>query len=63
MAMYDDDVRKANEELKNLKANKRLAKMKSDDFVLYTDSADNFDISELGSNFSFGNSYGDSDWN
>jgi hypothetical protein len=60
-AYYDDDVKIAMEELKNQKANKRLAKMKSDDFSLYSDSVDDFDVSELGSNFSFGN-YGDSNW-
>jgi len=31
------------DELKNTKSNKRLAKMKSSDFVLYTSSADDFD--------------------
>jgi len=61
-AYYDDDVKIAMEELKNQKANKRLAKMKADDFSLYSDSVDDFDVSELGSNFSFSN-YGDSDWN
>lgn len=61
---YDDDVKIAMEELKNTKANKKLAKMKSDDFVLYTDTADDFDLSELGSNFGSGvGGFSDDSWN
>jgi hypothetical protein len=61
---YDDDVKIAMEELKNTKANKKLAKMKSDDFVLYTDTADDFDLSELGGNFGSGvGGFSDDSWN
>jgi hypothetical protein len=59
----DKDVLKAMEELKNNKAAKKLARQRPEDFSLYSDSVDDFDVSELGSNFSFGSSYGDSDWN
>jgi|TARA_B100001093_G_C26211641_1_gene752290 ABC-type phosphate/phosphonate transport system substrate-binding protein len=40
---FEDEVSVAMDELKNTKSNKRLAKMKSSDFVLYTSSADDFD--------------------
>jgi hypothetical protein len=55
--MYDEDVAAAMQELelaarrekrKNAKALKNLTKTKSDDFVLYIDRAEDFDLAEIG---------------
>ncbi len=40
---FEDEVSVSMDELKNTKSNKRLGKMKSSDFVLYTSSAADFD--------------------
>ena len=52
---FEDEVSVAMDELKNTKSNKRLAKMKSSDFVLYTSSADDFDPQiEMGYSLAWG---------
>lgn len=48
LAMRELELADRRERRKNAKALKSLTKQKSSDFVLYIDSADNFDLSEIG---------------
>jgi hypothetical protein len=60
MSYYDDpDVRIAEQEMKrNKRANKKLAKMRSDDFTLYHDD-DKFDMFEVTGQHDFGIGFSD----
>jgi hypothetical protein len=61
MAYYDDpDVQIADAEMKrNNRSAKKLAKMRSEDFTLYTSTAEDFDMSEITGTFDTGIGFSD----